>query len=59
MAAARGHLDCLNLILGHNIDITASDAAGKFRLNKSGFPQVCCGLKIEKQIVIIDCNMTE
>lgn len=30
MAATRGHLEVLNLILGHNVDVTASDAAGKF-----------------------------
>ncbi|XP_017275115.1 uveal autoantigen with coiled-coil domains and ankyrin repeats protein isoform X2 [Kryptolebias marmoratus] len=33
LAAARGHLDCLNLILGQNVDITASDAAGKNALH--------------------------
>uniref|UniRef100_A0A4W6BR47 Uveal autoantigen with coiled-coil domains and ankyrin repeats n=1 Tax=Lates calcarifer TaxID=8187 RepID=A0A4W6BR47_LATCA len=25
LAATRGHLDCLNLILGHNVDVTATD----------------------------------
>ncbi|KAF7669516.1 hypothetical protein LDENG_00179810 [Lucifuga dentata] len=29
LAATRGHLDCLNLILGHNVDVTATDATGK------------------------------
>lgn len=33
LAATRGHLDCLNLILGHNVDITATDAAGKNALH--------------------------
>ncbi|XP_069561763.1 uveal autoantigen with coiled-coil domains and ankyrin repeats protein isoform X1 [Brachyistius frenatus] len=33
LAATRGHLDCLNLILGHNVDITASDATGKNALH--------------------------
>uniref|UniRef100_A0A672JMD3 Uncharacterized protein n=1 Tax=Salarias fasciatus TaxID=181472 RepID=A0A672JMD3_SALFA len=33
LAATRGHLDCLNLILGHNVDITASDATGKSALH--------------------------
>ena len=28
LAATRGHLDCLNLILGHSVDVTASDATG-------------------------------
>uniref|UniRef100_A0A3Q0SF62 Uveal autoantigen with coiled-coil domains and ankyrin repeats n=1 Tax=Amphilophus citrinellus TaxID=61819 RepID=A0A3Q0SF62_AMPCI len=27
LAATRGHLECLNLILGHNVDVTATDAA--------------------------------
>lgn len=31
LAATRGHLDCLNLILGHNVDVTATDATGKWR----------------------------
>uniref|UniRef100_A0A3Q3JHH2 Uncharacterized protein n=1 Tax=Monopterus albus TaxID=43700 RepID=A0A3Q3JHH2_MONAL len=26
LAATRGHLDCLNLLLGHNVDVTAADA---------------------------------
>ncbi|XP_077451256.1 uveal autoantigen with coiled-coil domains and ankyrin repeats protein isoform X2 [Stigmatopora argus] len=33
LAATRGHLDCLNLILSHNPDITASDATGKNALH--------------------------
>ncbi|KAG7221772.1 hypothetical protein INR49_028846 [Caranx melampygus] len=28
-----GHLDCLNLILGHNVDVTATDATGKNALH--------------------------
>ncbi|XP_068597838.1 uveal autoantigen with coiled-coil domains and ankyrin repeats protein [Brachionichthys hirsutus] len=35
LAATRGHLDCLNLILGHNVDITATDASGKNALHLS------------------------
>ncbi|CAN9506589.1 unnamed protein product [Ophioblennius macclurei] len=33
LAATRGHLDCLNLILRHNVDVTASDATGKNALH--------------------------
>ncbi|XP_028331091.1 uveal autoantigen with coiled-coil domains and ankyrin repeats protein isoform X2 [Gouania willdenowi] len=33
LAATRGHLDSLNLILGHSLDITASDATGKNALH--------------------------
>ncbi|RVE74278.1 hypothetical protein OJAV_G00020340 [Oryzias javanicus] len=33
LAATRGQLECLNLILGHNVDITASDATGKSALH--------------------------
>ncbi|XP_039651277.1 uveal autoantigen with coiled-coil domains and ankyrin repeats isoform X2 [Perca fluviatilis] len=33
LAATRGHLDCLNLILGHSVDVTASDATGKSALH--------------------------
>ncbi|XP_059203023.1 uveal autoantigen with coiled-coil domains and ankyrin repeats protein [Centropristis striata] len=33
LAATRGHLDCLNLILGHNADVTATDATGKNALH--------------------------
>ncbi|KAM4602778.1 uveal autoantigen with coiled-coil domains and ankyrin repeats protein [Polymixia lowei] len=33
LAATRGHLDCLNLILGHSVDITATDATGKNALH--------------------------
>ncbi|XP_008274265.1 uveal autoantigen with coiled-coil domains and ankyrin repeats protein isoform X2 [Stegastes partitus] len=33
LAATRGHIDCLNLILGHNVDVTASDATGKNALH--------------------------
>ncbi|MFT7816592.1 uveal autoantigen with coiled-coil domains and ankyrin repeats isoform X2 [Arapaima gigas] len=33
LAATRGHLDCLNLILGHGVDVTATDAAGKNALH--------------------------
>lgn len=29
LAASRGHLDCLNLILNHGVDITATDATGE------------------------------
>uniref|UniRef100_A0A671TJI3 Uveal autoantigen with coiled-coil domains and ankyrin repeats n=1 Tax=Sparus aurata TaxID=8175 RepID=A0A671TJI3_SPAAU len=35
LAATRGHLECLNLILGHNVDVTATDAAGKNALHLS------------------------
>ncbi|XP_070820570.1 uveal autoantigen with coiled-coil domains and ankyrin repeats isoform X1 [Chaetodon trifascialis] len=35
LAATRGHLDCLNLILGHNVDVTATDATGKNALHLS------------------------
>ncbi|XP_070761815.1 uveal autoantigen with coiled-coil domains and ankyrin repeats [Enoplosus armatus] len=35
LAATRGHLDCLNHILGHNVDVTATDAAGKNALHLS------------------------
>ncbi|XP_026860546.2 uveal autoantigen with coiled-coil domains and ankyrin repeats protein isoform X2 [Electrophorus electricus] len=33
LAATRGHLDCLNLILGHGVDVTAADATGKNALH--------------------------
>lgn len=33
LAATRGHLDCLNLILGHSVDVTATDATGKNALH--------------------------
>uniref|UniRef100_A0A3Q1J7I2 Uveal autoantigen with coiled-coil domains and ankyrin repeats b n=1 Tax=Anabas testudineus TaxID=64144 RepID=A0A3Q1J7I2_ANATE len=33
MAATRGNLDCLNLILGHSVDVTATDATGKNALH--------------------------
>uniref|UniRef100_A0A8C9WAW0 Uveal autoantigen with coiled-coil domains and ankyrin repeats n=1 Tax=Scleropages formosus TaxID=113540 RepID=A0A8C9WAW0_SCLFO len=33
LAATRGHLDCLNLILGHGVDVIAKDAAGKNALH--------------------------
>nr|XP_057944941.1 uveal autoantigen with coiled-coil domains and ankyrin repeats protein isoform X2 [Doryrhamphus excisus] len=33
LAATRGHLDCLNLILSHNADVTATDATGKNALH--------------------------
>ncbi|XP_059367499.1 uveal autoantigen with coiled-coil domains and ankyrin repeats protein-like isoform X1 [Carassius carassius] len=33
LAATRGHLDCLNLILNHGVDITATDATGKNALH--------------------------
>ncbi|XP_062845626.1 uveal autoantigen with coiled-coil domains and ankyrin repeats isoform X2 [Trichomycterus rosablanca] len=33
LAASRGHLDCLNLILNHGVDITATDATGKSALH--------------------------
>ncbi|XP_077084826.1 uveal autoantigen with coiled-coil domains and ankyrin repeats protein isoform X1 [Siphateles boraxobius] len=33
LAASRGHLDCLNLILNHGADITATDATGKNALH--------------------------
>ncbi|KAE8297542.1 Uveal autoantigen with coiled-coil domains and ankyrin repeats protein [Larimichthys crocea] len=35
LAATRGHLDCLNAILGHNVDVTATDATGKNALHLS------------------------
>lgn len=33
LAATRGHLDCLNLILNHSVDVTATDATGKNALH--------------------------
>ncbi|MEQ2314044.1 hypothetical protein AMECASPLE_008070 [Ameca splendens] len=33
LAATRGQLECLNLMLGHNVDITAKDACGKNALH--------------------------
>ncbi|KAJ8248706.1 hypothetical protein GJAV_G00226850 [Gymnothorax javanicus] len=33
LAAARGHLDCLNLILSHSVDVTATEATGKNALH--------------------------
>ncbi|XP_017559053.1 uveal autoantigen with coiled-coil domains and ankyrin repeats protein isoform X1 [Pygocentrus nattereri] len=33
LAATRGHLDCLNLILSHGVDVTATDATGKNALH--------------------------
>ncbi|XP_061526427.1 uveal autoantigen with coiled-coil domains and ankyrin repeats isoform X5 [Phycodurus eques] len=33
LAATRGHLDCLNLILSHSADVTATDATGKNALH--------------------------
>ncbi|XP_051990383.1 uveal autoantigen with coiled-coil domains and ankyrin repeats protein-like isoform X2 [Xyrauchen texanus] len=33
LAATRGHLDCLNLILHHGVDVTATDATGKNALH--------------------------
>lgn len=33
LAATRGHLDCLNLILAHNVDVTATDASGELGLD--------------------------
>ncbi|XP_062406005.1 uveal autoantigen with coiled-coil domains and ankyrin repeats protein [Sardina pilchardus] len=33
LAATRGHVDCLNLILGHSVDVTATDATGKNALH--------------------------
>ncbi|XP_036400233.1 uveal autoantigen with coiled-coil domains and ankyrin repeats protein-like isoform X2 [Megalops cyprinoides] len=33
LAATRGHLDCLSLILGHNVDATATDSTGKSALH--------------------------
>ncbi|KAM9860953.1 uveal autoantigen with coiled-coil domains and ankyrin repeats protein [Aulostomus maculatus] len=33
LAATRGHLDCLNLLLGHSVDVTATDATGKNALH--------------------------
>lgn len=33
LAATRGHLECLNLILGHSVDVTATDATGKNALH--------------------------
>ncbi|XP_034077044.1 uveal autoantigen with coiled-coil domains and ankyrin repeats protein isoform X2 [Gymnodraco acuticeps] len=35
LAATRGHLECLNLILGHSVDVTATDATGKNALHLS------------------------
>ncbi|XP_068427186.1 uveal autoantigen with coiled-coil domains and ankyrin repeats protein [Clinocottus analis] len=35
LAATRGHLDCLNLILGHSVDVTATDATGKNALHQA------------------------
>ncbi|CAL8235475.1 unnamed protein product [Boreogadus saida] len=36
LAATRGHLDCLNQILGHNVDITATDATDLKKFKKFG-----------------------
>nr|XP_015198786.1 PREDICTED: uveal autoantigen with coiled-coil domains and ankyrin repeats isoform X2 [Lepisosteus oculatus] len=33
LAASKGYLDCLNLLLGHSLDITAADATGKNALH--------------------------
>ncbi|KAM9493805.1 uveal autoantigen with coiled-coil domains and ankyrin repeats protein isoform 2-T2 [Clarias gariepinus] len=33
LAAARGHLDCLSVILNHGVDVTANDATGKNALH--------------------------
>ncbi|XP_058855073.1 uveal autoantigen with coiled-coil domains and ankyrin repeats-like [Acipenser ruthenus] len=33
LAASRGHLDCLNIMLGHHVDVTAADATGKNALH--------------------------
>ncbi|XP_054901136.1 uveal autoantigen with coiled-coil domains and ankyrin repeats protein [Poeciliopsis prolifica] len=33
LAATQGQLECLNLMLGHNVDITAKDASGKTALH--------------------------
>ncbi|XP_047007439.1 uveal autoantigen with coiled-coil domains and ankyrin repeats isoform X5 [Ictalurus punctatus] len=33
LAATRGHLDCLSVILGHGVDVTANDATGKNALH--------------------------
>ncbi|XP_023188011.1 uveal autoantigen with coiled-coil domains and ankyrin repeats isoform X2 [Xiphophorus maculatus] len=33
LAATQGQLECLNLMLGHNVDITAKDASGKSALH--------------------------
>uniref|UniRef100_A0A8C3APP4 Uveal autoantigen with coiled-coil domains and ankyrin repeats n=1 Tax=Cyclopterus lumpus TaxID=8103 RepID=A0A8C3APP4_CYCLU len=35
LAATRGHLECLNLILGHSVDVTATDATGKNALHQA------------------------
>ncbi|KAM6950955.1 uveal autoantigen with coiled-coil domains and ankyrin repeats protein isoform 2-T2 [Lycodopsis pacificus] len=35
LAATRGHLECLNLILGHGVDVTATDATGKNALHQA------------------------
>lgn len=36
LAATRGHLDCLSLILGHGADVTATDATGESRSLQPG-----------------------
>ncbi|KAA0723366.1 Uveal autoantigen with coiled-coil domains and ankyrin repeats [Triplophysa tibetana] len=33
LAATRGHLDCLNVIINHGVDVTATDATGKNALH--------------------------
>ncbi|XP_041081951.1 uveal autoantigen with coiled-coil domains and ankyrin repeats-like isoform X1 [Polyodon spathula] len=33
LAASRGHLDCLNIMLAHHVDVTAADATGKNALH--------------------------
>uniref|UniRef100_A0A3B5MJL3 Uveal autoantigen with coiled-coil domains and ankyrin repeats b n=1 Tax=Xiphophorus couchianus TaxID=32473 RepID=A0A3B5MJL3_9TELE len=33
LAATQGQLECLNLMLGHNVDVTAKDASGKSALH--------------------------
>ncbi|XP_058851484.1 uveal autoantigen with coiled-coil domains and ankyrin repeats-like [Acipenser ruthenus] len=33
LAASRGHLDCLNIMLGHHVAVTAADATGKNALH--------------------------
>ncbi|XP_031704250.1 uveal autoantigen with coiled-coil domains and ankyrin repeats [Anarrhichthys ocellatus] len=35
LAAMRGYLECLNLILGHGADVTATDATGKNALHQA------------------------
>ncbi|KAF3686668.1 Uveal autoantigen with coiled-coil domains and ankyrin repeats [Channa argus] len=66
LAATRGHLDCLSLILGHNVDATATDATGKNALHlasRNGHSlcvqkllqiQVPVGIRVELTTVLLE-----